>query len=297
VGAGRPSWFTEYNVLTGLSARSYGRFAASVTRISAGRVGRGLPRSLSRCGYKTFSLYPFYGAFLGSRAFQTTAGVERYLDMSDLGTRKFEADSFYFSQATKIIDRERDHGPLFLYVYTVANHFPWDTQLRSELTASWKSLGNSPSIDEYIRRQSMTAHDYSVLLEQLRQDFPDEPFLIVRYGDHQPEFGRRVIDPSLGEEAIARHLEAGDPRYFTTYYAIDTVNFVPADMSSALGELEAAYLPLVIQEVAGVPLDATFMEQRKILKRCNGLFYRCSGGAEVRRFNRLLIDAGLIRGL
>jgi hypothetical protein len=28
-----------------------------------------------------------------------------------------------------------------------------------------------------------------------------------------------------------------------------------------------------------------------------GLFYRCSGGAEVRRFNRLLIDAGLIRGL
>src|SRR5262249_26146517 len=170
------------------------------------------------------------------------------------------------------------------------------TQLRSELTASWKSLGNSPSIDEYIRRQSMTAHDYSVLLEQLRQDFPDEPFLIVRYGDHQPEFGRRVIDPSLGEEAIARHLEAGDPRYFTTYYAIDTVNFVPADMSSALGELEAAYLPLVIQEVAGVPLDATFMEQRKILKRCNGLFYRCSGGAEVRRLNRLLICARLLPG-
>ncbi len=28
-GAGGPSWFTEYNVLTGLSARSYGRFATS----------------------------------------------------------------------------------------------------------------------------------------------------------------------------------------------------------------------------------------------------------------------------
>src|SRR5262245_4483845 len=67
-GAGGPSWFTEYNVLTGLSARSYGRFATSVTRIAADRVGRGLPRSLRHCGYKTFSLYPFYGAFLGSRA-------------------------------------------------------------------------------------------------------------------------------------------------------------------------------------------------------------------------------------
>jgi hypothetical protein len=34
-GAGGPSWFTEYNVLTGLSVRSYGRFATSVTRIAA----------------------------------------------------------------------------------------------------------------------------------------------------------------------------------------------------------------------------------------------------------------------
>jgi hypothetical protein len=296
-GAGGPSWFTEYNVLTGLSARSYGRFATSVTRIAAGRVARGLPHSLSRCGYKTFSLYPFYGAFLGSRAFQTTAGVERYLDMRDLGTRSFEADSFYFSQAIKIIGRERSNGPVFLYVYTVANHFPWDTRLRPELTPNWSDLGNSPSIDEYIRRQGMTAHDYGALLEQLRQEFPTESFLIVRYGDHQPEFGRRVIDPSLSQEAPARHLEASDLRYFTTYYAIDAVNFEPADLSSALNQLEAPYLPLVVQEAAGVPLGPTFSEQKKILERCHGLFYRCAGGAEARRFNRLLIEAGLIKGL
>jgi hypothetical protein len=33
------------------------------------------------------------------------------------------------------------------------------------------------------------------------------------------------------------------------------------------------------------------------MQRCNGLFYRCNGGAEARRFNRLLIEAGLIKGL
>ena len=80
-GVGGPSWFTEYNVLTGLSARSYGRFATSVTRIATGHVNRSLPLSLSRCGYKNFSLYPFYGAFLGSRAFQTSVGIANYLDM------------------------------------------------------------------------------------------------------------------------------------------------------------------------------------------------------------------------
>ena len=296
-GVGGPSWFTEYNVLTGLSARSYGRFATSVTRIAAGRVSRGLPHSLSRCGYQTFSLYPFYGAFLGSRAFQTTAGIARYLDMLDLGTRDFEADSFYFDSAVRIIERERGNGPLFLYVYTVANHFPWDTRLRPELTPDWRDPGNAPDIDEYIRRQGMTSHDYRGLLDRLAQEFPTESFLIVRYGDHLPQFGPRIIDPSLDKEALARRMEASDPRYLTTYYAIDTVNFTPADLSSALDTLDAPYLPLVIQQAAGVPLGPSFSEQKKILQRCDGVFYGCAGGAEARRFNRLLIDAGSVKGL
>jgi hypothetical protein len=88
-----------------------------------------------------------------------------------------------------------------------------------------------------------------------------------------------------------------DPRYYTAYYAIDAVNFKPVDLSSALDTLDAPYLPLVVQEAAGLPLDASFREQKTILDRCQGLFYRCNGGAEVRRFNRLLIDAGLIKGM
>ena len=254
-GVGGPSWFTEYNVLTGLSARSYGRFATSVTRIAAGHLNRSLPLSLSRCGYKNFSLYPFYGAFLGSRAFQTSVGIANYLDMVDLGTSDFEADSFYFNQAVKIIERERGNGPLFLYVYNVANHFPWDTRLRPELTPDWHDLGNAPDVEEYIRRQGMTAQDYGALLARLTREFPAESFLIVRYGDHQPQFGPRIIDPSIGKAELARRLSALDPRYLTTYYAIDAVNFAPADLSSALDTLDAAYLPLVMQEAAGVPLD------------------------------------------
>jgi hypothetical protein len=296
-GVGGPSWFTEYNMLTGLSVRSYGRFATSVTRIAAGRVSRGLPPALNRCGYKSFSLYPFYGAFLGSRAFQTSVGITRYLDMVDLGTRDFEADSFYFDRAIDIVQRERGQGPLFLYVYTVANHFPWDTRLRPELTPGWRDLGNAPDVDEYIRRQGMMAQDYRRLLQRLAREFPTESFLVVRYGDHQPQFGARIIDPSLTGEALAHRLEAGDPRYLTTYYAIDAVNFTPADLSLALDRLDAPYLPLIIQEAAGVPLDPSFSEQKKIMQRCNGLFYSCAGGAEARRFNRLLIEAGLVKGL
>ena len=73
---GGPTWYTEFNVLTGLSARSFGDLKFYVTRIAAGQVTRGLPAALKRCGYKTLSLYPTYGDFLSARTFQQAVGVE-----------------------------------------------------------------------------------------------------------------------------------------------------------------------------------------------------------------------------
>jgi hypothetical protein len=119
----------------------------------------------------------------------------------------------------------------------------------------------------------------------------------LRFGDHQPAISIKVLDPDVDAATIADRVMKYDPRYFTTYYAIDAVNFSPVDVSSALDRLDAPYLPLVLLEAAGLPLDASFAEQKKILKRCGGLFYHCNAGAEARRFNRLLLDAGLIKGL
>ena len=73
--SGGASWMAEYNVLAGLSSRSFGRFSYFVTRIASGRVERGLPLALRRCGYSTMSLYPAYGAFMSARGFHTTTGV------------------------------------------------------------------------------------------------------------------------------------------------------------------------------------------------------------------------------
>ena len=296
-GAGGPSWYTEYNVLTGLSARSYGRFAEFVTRIAAGRVERGLPNTLRRCGYKTFTLYPMYGAFLSARHFQTTAGIQNFLDSAALGANFLDPDSFYFNKAADTIAKQRGKDPLFLLVYTAQNHFPWDFRFRPDLAPEWRDPGNRADVDEYLRRQHLSAVDYQAFVARLKREFPDESFLIVRFGDHQPYLARNLIDPDQDDSMIARRIAAADPRFLTTYYAINTINFTPHDLSSAVDALDAPYLPLIVLEAAGVPLDPSFAEQKKILQRCKGLFYRCNGGAEARRFNRLLIDAGLIKGL
>jgi hypothetical protein len=300
-GAGGPTWFTEYNVLSGLSVRSYGHFAEFVTRIAAGRVTRSLPNALHNCGYRTYSIYPWLGAFLSARNFQKTLGIDHFYDAKDLKTREIEPDEFYYAFTADLLRRDHAQGPMFVFTYLMANHFPWTYRYRDELSLDWRDLGNGDirghRIDEYLRRQAMSAHDYKAFIERLKRDFPGEPFLIVRFGDHQPGFAKYAVDPALDDAAIGRRIDAADPRFFSTYYAIDALNFQPADMSSAVDGLDAAYLPLVVLEAAGVPLDASFAEQKRIFQRCNGLFYLCANGAEARRFNRLLIDAGMIRRL
>jgi hypothetical protein len=294
--AGGPTWYTEYNVLTGLSTRSFGRMSFYVTRLAAGRIKRGLPQALRRCGYKTFTLYPAYGAFLSARRFQKSAGIDRMIDAHEMGAGDVEPDSFYYDKALKLFAKERGSDPLFMFVYTAANHFPWDTRYRPDLTPGWTPLNADPETDEYVRRQTISARDYSAFIAKLKRNYPDESFLIVRFGDHPPAIAPRLLEPRMTDGEIAHHIMERDPRFFTAYYAIDAINFTPADLSSAREALDAPYLPLVVQEAAGLPLDSTFAEQKRILERCNGLFYRCKDGAEARRFNRLLVDSGVIRG-
>jgi Sulfatase len=294
---GGPSWFTEYNVLAGLSSRSFGRFSYFVTRIASGRVERGLPLALRRCGYNTISLYPAYGAFMSARSFQTSTGIQQFYDARDLGAKDVETDGFFYDKALKLISEQPPNTPLFTFVYLAANHFPWETKFRPDLMPSWRRPGNAPSIDEYLRRQVMSADDYAAFIAGLKKKFPAQPFLIVRYGDHQPEFSPQLLDPGLDEAGIGKKLDSYDPRYYATYYAIDAINFEPVKSPAVMQTIDAPYLPLVIQEAAGIPLDPSFEEQKNIMLRCKGLFYACKGGAEARRFNRLLIEAGMIKGL
>lgn len=297
--AGGPTWYTEFNVLTGLSARSFGKLKFYVTRIAAGKISRGLPQALQRCGYRTFSLYPTYGDFLSARNFQTSAGIENFIDMADMGVSEdMQPDRFYFDQALQLISREKKADqPLFVLVYLTANHFPWTTSYRPDLTPpGWTAPGNTAEVDEYIRRQAMTAADYRSFVARLKADHPNDPFLLVRFGDHQPAISQKLLEPKLPQASLADRIMTHDLRYYKTYYAIDALNYRP-DMSLALETLDAAYLPLAVQDAAGIPLDSTFAEQKKIMLRCKGLFYACKEGAEAKRFNRLLIDAGFVKNL
>ena len=124
-GSGGPTWFAEYSVLTGLSARSFGRFAYFVTRIAAGRVERGLPRTLQRCGYRTFTLYPARGAFMSARSFQKTAGVQQFRDSKDMRAKGVETGTrFSTTKLRKVIAREGKRGAAVHFLLSCRQSFP-----------------------------------------------------------------------------------------------------------------------------------------------------------------------------
>ena len=112
------------------------------------------------------------------------------------------------------------HGRKSLSLWT-----PSSARAHAELAQSRQSLRISTNTSAGRRSAHRTMLRCSIAL---KRDFPTDSFLIVRFGDHQPEFAHRIIDPSMSEAALARQLEAFDPRYFTSYYAIDAVNFKPA---------------------------------------------------------------------
>src|SRR5262249_34276720 len=199
-----------------------------------------------RCGYHTFSIYPAHGAFMSAASFQKSVGVENFYDAAALGAGDVEPDDFYYRAASRLIERNRAGGPMFIYVYLAANHFPWDYRWRPDLATNWRDLGNEGVADEYLRRQTLGMRQYSALLGELKKQFPGERFLLVRYGDHQPDFASTIMEPRLDDGTIARRIFQHDPRYYTTYYAIDAVNFHPVNVNSALDTIEGPYLPLIV---------------------------------------------------
>ncbi len=94
----------------------------------------------------------------------------------------------------------------------------------------------------------------------LAKRFPNEHFLIVQYGDHQPVATRTLLgfDKSFAAEDVKL---APDSRGFLTYYSIDGVNYAPPPLPDA-DVLDVPYLGTVMLAgraiaVAGILPGAT----------------------------------------
>jgi hypothetical protein len=131
--------------------------------------------------------------------------------------------------------------------------------------------------------------DYEFLRAEIARRFPDQSFLIIHYGDHQPTATRPLL--GFGQKAdIEQVMSSGNPAALVTYYVVDGVRYRPPSLSN-LEILDVPYLPSVILAAAGLPLPDAHRERLRLMTLCEGRYHGCP---EIPEFHRRLIDSGII---
>jgi hypothetical protein len=177
----------------------------------------------------------------------------------------------------------------------MATHSAYDFVYSPEVKVPGGGAGTPPELSEYLRRLAMAHMDYDALKTDLARRFPDERFLLVHFGDHQP----MPTAPLLGfrDDATAEEvMRGGNNTAFLTYYAMDGVGFAPPPLP-AVDALDVPYLGTAILEAAGLPLSDSFRERKRLMSVCRGRYHDCAARDEILGFHRRLIDSGLMDAL
>jgi hypothetical protein len=290
---GGASWLTEFSVLAGVSTYSFGGMRPFVLSLMQGKVRDTIPEALSRCGYRNTLYYPMDKDFVSSGKFYKAVGFDDILDRkAQAATRYNERDRFYYNNVLANLARhfKTSDAPSFSFVITAATHLPYADPFMPEVGVP--GGGPSPQIHEYLRRVGMAKMDYDAFRAELARRFPDERFLIVQYGDHQPIVTRPFFgfDARIATENMTM---APDSPGYLTYYAVDGINYDPGPLPD-LDIVDVPYLGALLLNAARLPLSEAQQERLRLLSACKGRYFTCAKRDEILSFHRRLIDSGLM---
>lgn len=293
---GGASWLTEFSILAGVSTYSYGGMRSFVQLLMAGKVHDTVPQALARCGYRNIVFYPMLRNFVSNDRFYEAIGLPEIFDLKDQGaTTVNERDRFYYANALAEMERHvaRSDKPLFTFIQTMSTHWPYHVTYLPEEHVAGGGPGTHPEMHEYLRRLALAKRDYDYLKAELARRFPDEPVLILRYGDHHPVSTRMLLgfDESLEAEDVV--LDA-DSVGFLTFFAVEGINYEPPDLPP-FDAIDVPYLGTLLLQAARLPFSDAYRERLRLLTLCEGRYYSCRQRGEVLRFHRRLIDSGLVK--
>lgn len=294
-GAG--TWLSEFSFLTGIPAHSYGEFRAHVFHWAAGHIRHSLPRSLRELGYHTAVHYPHPLGVMSADRFYRSIGFDEIRDRPAIGFASDNVeDRVRYDYALGWLERHftNTEVPAFLFLHSSTNHFPHDVKFRPERRCRHAfDAANNSEVNEYLRRLSFSVEDFASFRAALAERFPDRPFLLVRFGDHQPPLCWNLLGEQQEWLNSLQRLPA-DNKGFLTYFALEAVNHTlqtPADVPRTI---EIAYLPTALLLAAALPLDAVHQRRRELMIRHRGMLYFSDDGIVAAQLNQRLIDAGLV---
>jgi len=293
---GGGSWVTEFALLTGISTKAFGDMRMFVQVLMEGRLNETLPQALAHCGYRTLMLFPMNNGFLSLDRFYRSIGFAELLDQDGQKAPTVrERDRFYFQNGLDRMERhlKSSQQPLFVYIQTMAAHGPYDWAYMPEENVPGGGPSTSAEMSEFLRRTGMAMHDGDFLKDEIKRRFPDEPVIVVRYGDHQPSATIDLINEVWGDDSPDAGAD-GAPGPFITFYAIEGLNYRVPPLPE-FDPLDIAYLGTVMFEAAGLPLSSAQRERKRLMMDCAGRYFGCEPRSQILAFHRRLINSGFVR--
>lgn len=297
---GGGTWLTDFTVLTGISTRMFGNMRNFAAQLMTERLRHSLPQYLKACGYEATVIYTSTASFAGADRFYRSIGFDQIIDRQiHNAPDERQRDSFYLNHVHKVIDtagKKVNRKPQFIVASTMSNHSPWNFRFAPEEFSGGKATrwNADPEIDEYLWRIVLAKRDREAFRARLLNDFPNQPFLFVSYGDHQPALARL---PIANAEEIANtgawQLEPTS-RAFTTYFAIEGQSFTPSINLPVAPIVEAAHLATLTVAAAGLPLDTVYARRFDLFEFCEGLFVTCLDSDVSFTFQKWLVAEGWI---
>lgn len=193
IGAGTAN--TEFDVLTGMMTNRIGEGTSSAFRV-VHRNTDSLPRALAQEGYETFFIHPGNNWFYNRESVYNYLGISDHVFKNAFGPETYKgswiSDDGFYAVLTENLERRDTQAPLFAYGVTIQNHQSYTKDKYGFLPEAVQTdVPLSEQAGEYLSVYFEGLRDSDRLLNNLVDwlDEQDEPWILVFFGDHQPNLG------------------------------------------------------------------------------------------------------------
>ena len=277
---GGSTWLSEFAFATGVPHDAFGPAGEFAPFSIAPHVTRSFVRSLKAAGYRTVALYPTRGGMMNGRIAYAGYGFDAFLDAAELGLPETwgTPDALVHEAARRVLalERKRDQ-PVFLFALTIFNHAEHGVEMErvpahivTEASRAFTSEAEARSVADYLWRSR--EFEREMALTRAAVLGTPRPAVLAWFGDHQPPFANAI---TLRERVRSLPTETGTvPAKYQTWYEVSSnrPDRVPAKAPRAL---DLTFLPGLLAQAAGAPIDDWLAANISARTQCVGLLEAC----------------------
>ena len=256
---GGATWKSEFAFLAGVPSTDFGALASGVFYSVVPHLQTGFIKNLREQGYFCVALSPFTKGNYNAKPAYDHFGFDLMLQPQDLGypasisKNLWHISSEEMMYYTKLIlqkqhpSLENVQQPMFVYVLTMKEHGPYNTNMPNHFNLASKRLGGKAisCLNDYIDRIDSLNEAIEGLNDYLKSR--ETPYVFGYFGDHQVAFDNQ-LPPKKGNFA--------NPDYVTQFVVRTNRE---TDFVQQQDFLDLAFVGGVLLDVAGLSPKDDFM--------------------------------------